>query len=156
MMNSTRFRQIATVVAGIIFLTAIAAIALSQGQAVRPAKISKADAAGAIFSRPDMLKTEHENGNVTLDVTSLKSSDGRFASGMYRSEKVRFEIDEPYGVDEFMYFLEGSVTLTSADGSVQTINAGEAVTIPKEWTGIWDTDGYTKIWVIYSEDGSGL
>ena len=156
MMNSTRFRQIATVVAGIIFLFAIAAIALSQGGAVRPAKISKADAAGAIFARADMLKTEHENGNVTLDVTSLKSSDGRFASGMYRSEKVRFEIDEPYGVDEFMYFLDGSVTLTSADGSVQVINAGEAVTIPKEWTGIWDTDGYTKIWVIYSADGSGL
>jgi len=35
-------------------------------------------------------------------------------------------------------------------------NAGEAVTIPKEWTGVWDTEGYTKIWVIYSEDGSGL
>ena len=36
------------------------------------------------------------------------------------------------------------------------VNAGEAVTIPKEWMGIWDTDGYSKIWVIYSEDGSGL
>lgn len=34
--------------------------------------------------------------------------------------------------------------------------AGEGVTIPKEWIGVWDTDGYTKIWVIYSEDGSGL
>jgi len=112
--------------------------------------------AGAIFERPDMIRTEHENGNVTLDVTTLKSGDGRFASGMYRSDKVRFEIEEPYGVDEFMYFLDGSVTLTSADGSVQTVNAGEAVTIPKEWTGTWDTDGYTKIWVIYSADGSGL
>ena len=47
-------------------------------------------------------------------------------------------------------------TLTSSDGEVQVIDAGEAVTIPKEWTGVWDTDGYTKIWVIYSEDGSGL
>ena len=75
---------------------------------------------------------------------------------MSKSGKTRAEITEPYGVDEFMYFLEGSVTLTSSDGSVQVINAGEAVTIPKEWTGIWDTDGYTKIWVIYSADGSGL
>lgn len=25
-----------------------------------------------------------------------------------------------------------------------------------ELTGVWETDGYTKIWVIYSEDGSGL
>ncbi len=75
---------------------------------------------------------------------------------MYKSGKSRFEATEPRGVDEFMYFLEGSVTLTSADGTVQVINAGEAVTFPKEWTGIWDTEGYTKIWVIYSEDGSGL
>jgi len=58
---------------------------------------------------------------------------------------------DPYGVDEFMYFLEGSVTLTSSDGTELVINAGEAVTIPKEWTGIFETDGYRKIWVIYSE-----
>jgi uncharacterized cupin superfamily protein len=75
---------------------------------------------------------------------------------MYKSGKTRFEITEPYGVDEFMYFIEGSVTLTSVDGSEMIINAGEAVTIPKEWMGVWDTDGYTKIWVIYSEDGSEL
>ena len=84
------------------------------------------------------------------------SSDKKFASGMYRAGKSYWEAKDAYGVDEFMYFLEGSVKLTSSDGTVQTINAGEAVTIPKEWTGIWDTEGYTKIWVIYSEDGSGL
>jgi uncharacterized cupin superfamily protein len=39
---------------------------------------------------------------------------------------------------------------------VTTINAGEAVTIPKEWMGRWETAGYRKIWVIYSDDGSGL
>ena len=97
-----------------------------------------------------------EDGRTTLDVTSLLSSDERFASGMYKAEKSRWVIDEPYGVDEFMYFLKGGVTLTSSDGSVTVIKAGEAVTIPKEWTGIWDTDGYEKIWVIYSADGSGL
>ncbi len=121
-----------------------------------PAKISKSELSGTIFDRPDMLESKHDDGHVTLDVTTLLSSDKKFASGMYRSGKTRSEIKEPYGVDEFMYFLEGSVTLTSADGSVQVINAGEGVTIPKEWTGVWDTDGYTKIWVIYSEDGSGL
>ena len=75
---------------------------------------------------------------------------------MYKAGKSRFEITEPYGVDEFMLFLEGSVTLTSTDGSQMTINAGEAVTIPKEWTGVWETEGYRKIWVIYSESGEGL
>jgi len=144
------------VITAIILGAAAVTVSGQEDKAVYPARISAADMTGEIFERADMIRTEHEGGNVTLDVTSLKSSDGRFASGMYQSEKVRMEIDEPYGVDEFMYFIDGGVTLTSSDGTVMSINAGEAVTIPKEWTGVWDTDGYTKIWVIYSEDGSGL
>jgi uncharacterized cupin superfamily protein len=140
----------------IIFAATAVAISAQHDKAVVPAKISKADLAGKIFERDDMIETTHGDGHVTLDVTTLLSSDKKFGSGMYRSGKTRIEINEPYGVDEFMYFLEGSVKLTSSDGTVQTINAGEAVTIPKEWTGIWDTGGYTKIWVIYSADGSGL
>ena len=77
-----------------------------------PAELTAEDLAGAIFERPDVEEIERD-GRTILDVTSLKSSDGRFASGMYRAGKSRFEITEPYGVDEFMYFLEGSVTLTS-------------------------------------------
>jgi len=142
------------VIAALVFI--IGGLTAAQHEVVKPAKMSKADIAGGIFDRADMIELTHEDGHNTLDVTSMLSSDAKFASGMYKSGKTRVEISEPYGVDEFMYFLEGSVTLTSFDGSVQVINAGEAVTIPKEWTGIWDTDGYTKIWVIYSEDGSGL
>ena len=141
------------------YLTIIAAGIVSQtstaADVVLPSKISAEAMTGVIFERPDMLEQTH-NGNTTQDVTTLLSSDKKFASGMYKSGKVHSEIVEPYGVDEFMYFITGSVTLTSADGSKQVINAGEAVTIPKEWTGVWDTEGYTKIWVIYSEDGSGL
>ncbi len=141
-----------------VMLIAAGAVALSahHEEVVLPAKISSADATGAIFERDGMTKTTHDDGHVTLDVTTLLSSDKKFASGMYQSGKTYSKIDEPYGVDEFMYFIEGGVTLTSSDGSVMQINAGDAVTIPKEWTGIWDTDGYTKMWVIYSEDGSGL
>lgn len=120
-----------------------------------PVKISREDITGKIYERPDMAKTT-SNGNTTLDVTTLLSSDKKFASGMYRSGKIRFEVNEPYGVDEFFFIIEGRITLTSKDGTVTDIDAGEAVTIPKEWMGTWDTDGYSKIWVIYSEDGSGL
>ncbi len=129
--------------------------ALAEETVVKPAEMSKADLAGKLFEDPSTLREERPGGTL-LDVTSLMSSDGKFASGMYQAGSSRFEIDEPYGVDEFMYFLEGSVTLTSSDGSVQVIEAGEAVTIPKEWTGVWETEGYTKIWVIYSEDGSAF
>jgi uncharacterized cupin superfamily protein len=140
----------------VIMLAATGIVMSEQHEgAVHPAVMSKDEVAGKIFERPDMSKATR-NGNTTLDVTSLLSSDKKFASGMYRSGKVRFELNEPYGVDEFMYFLEGGVKLTSSDGHVTEIAAGDAVTIPKEWVGVWDTDGYTKIWVIYSEDGSGL
>lgn len=121
----------------------------------RPAVMSKADIAGNIFERPNMIQMT-KDGNTTFDVTTFLSSDKKFGSGIYKSGAVRIEINEPYGVDEFMYFIEGGVTLTSTDGTVQVIGAGEGVTIPKEWTGVWETDGYTKIWVIYSADGSGL
>jgi|TARA_B100000315_G_C14584615_1_gene592253 uncharacterized cupin superfamily protein len=121
-----------------------------------PAVISKDEVGGEIFGRTDAARTEHADGHVTFDVTSLMSSDKKFASGMYQSGKTRYDITEGYGVDEFMYFIEGSITLTSQDGARQVVRAGEAVTVPKEWKGVFETDGYTKFWVIYSADGSGL
>ncbi len=138
-----------------ILLTVASGTGPALADDAEPALMDREDLAGKMFSRPDMLKLT-EDGNTTLDVTSFLSSDERFGSGMYRSGPVRYEIDEPYGVDEFMYFLEGGVKLTSSDGSVQVVKAGEAVTIAKEWTGIWETEGYTKIWVIYSDDGSAF
>ena len=137
-----------TLLAGLISVSAMAEVS-------HPAKLSQKALAGAVFDDPSTTITDVE-GEKILDFTSLKSSDGKFASGMYKAGPQAFDITEPYGVDEFMFFLEGSVTLTSADGAVTTVNAGEAVTIPKEWIGRWETTGYRKIWVIYSEDGSGL
>ena len=140
-------------VASLPMMLSIASAAVAD--AVHPAKLSVADLAGGAFAYPTTVVTG-EGDTEILDFTSLKSSDGKFASGMYKAGPQTFDITEPYGVDEFMFFLEGSVTLTSADGAVTTVNAGEAVTIPKEWMGRWETTGYRKIWVIYSEDGSGL
>ena len=122
----------------------------ASDETTKPAKISKADLGGKIFERPDMAERTHSDGHVTQSVTTLVSGDKSFSSGMYKSGKTRIDITEPYGVDEFMYFLEGGVTLTSSDGTKLVINAGEAVTVPKEWTGVFETDGYSKIWVIYS------
>ena len=127
----------------------------AQADTVYPAEMTAEDLTGKLFEHPETIASD-EDGNSTLDITSLLSSDGKFASGLYKSGAVRYEIDEPYGVDEFMYFLEGGVTLTSSDGTVTEITAGDALTIPKEWTGVWETKGYRKIWVIYSEDGSAL
>ncbi|MBW2541850.1 MAG: DUF861 domain-containing protein [Deltaproteobacteria bacterium] len=144
-------RRIADLLLFLAIMTAPGVSLAENQEVVYPAKMSKADIRGEIFARPDMKQEDHGKGNTTLSVTTLKSSDEKFFTGMYRSGGEREEYkDKPYGVDEFMYFLEGSVTLTSADGAVQVVNAGEAVTIPKEWKGIWESNGYTKIWVIYS------
>ena len=140
-------------VASLPMMLIVASAAVAD--AVHPAKLSATDLEGGAFAYPTTVVTG-EGDTEILDFTSLKSSDGKFASGMYKAGPQTFDLTEPYGVDEFMFFLEGSVTLTSADGAVITVNAGEAVTIPKEWVGRWETEGYRKIWVIYSEDGSGL
>jgi len=145
-------RRIFCLFLGVAIVSGAGTMLAENHEIVKPAKISKSDTGGEIFKRKNMREKTHDSGYKTLNVTTLVSSDKKFSSGMYKSEKMREEYKDAYGVDEFMFFLEGGVTLTSSDGTVQVINAGEGVTIPKEWTGVWDTDGYSKIWVIYSED----
>jgi len=124
----------------------------SAADAVHPVRISQAQVAGGIFKDyTPVVKTE--DGNTTHDVEVFLSKDRQFDAGMYRSGKVRAEITEPYGVNEYMHFLQGGVTLISSDGTVTEVRAGDSVVIPAEWTGVWDTEGYTKIYVIYSPGG---
>lgn len=127
------------------------AIALAE-DVVKPAEMSKSDIAGGIYLRPDMTRVTHPDGSNALDVTNFTSSDGKYETGMYASAASNIEINQPWGVDEFFYVVSGSITLTSDDGSVMVIEAGETATIPKEWTGKWDTEGYSKIWVIYTNE----
>jgi uncharacterized cupin superfamily protein len=143
-----------------IFTTSVITIAIllnshavnAEKATIKPEVMSQKDIAGDIFIRPDMMIEKRDNGTQALDVTSMLSSDKKFITGMYQAPAGRLEINDPYGVDEYMYFLKGGVTLTSSDGSITEIKAGDAVTISKEWTGIWDTQGYTKMYVIYSPD----
>lgn len=129
--------------------------AADQVESVQPAKLSAADLTGAIFHSPLSVagQGQSELGVLnTEDAEVFLSADRRVDAGMYRSGPARFSISEPYGVDEFMYFIEGTLTLTSTDGAVTVVHPGEAVTIPKAWTGVWDSTAYTKIYVIYSPD----
>jgi len=120
--------------------------------AVHPVRISQAQIAGGIFKDYEPVVKTVE-GNTTHDVEVFLSKDRQFDAGMYRSGKVRAEIKAPYGVNEYMHFLEGGVKLTSSDGTVTEVHAGDSVVIPADWTGVWDTEGYTKIYVIYSPNG---
>lgn len=125
----------------------------AAAQVVLPQRIPRAEAGSAIFARPGVVVTD-KKGQRTRDVVTLMSTDKKFESGMYEAGPSHFEVkDHDYGVDEFMLFVKGSVTLTSLDGSVMTLGPGDAVTLPAEWRGTWDTKGYTKYYVIYSREG---
>ncbi|MEM7190075.1 MAG: cupin domain-containing protein [Pseudomonadota bacterium] len=50
----------------------------------------------------------------------------------------------PYGVDEFMLLLEGSVVMVMPDGVEITVNAGEAFVIPKGLQCQWKQPGYVR------------
>jgi len=89
-----------------------------------------------IFSDFESVVRQRESGDQTWrteDVEAFVSSDRKFDAGIYRSGPVRLVDNEEYGVDEFMYFLEGGVILTSIDGTKLTVGPGDAVIIPKEF-----------------------
>lgn len=141
-----------TLISGIGMVCIMTAVT-AHAETITPVKISKPDILGGIFERKDAEK-EYRNGNSYADVVTFTSKDSTFQTGFYKSGPLHEEIKGPDGYpdNEFLYFISGSVTLTSADGSVVVVNAGEAVTLPKGWTGTFDTQGYTKLYVIHSPD----
>ena len=119
---------------------------------LKPTLMTKAQIAGAIWTDHTPVVATHGE-NTTHDVEVFLSEDKQYDAGMYRSGKVRSDITKPYLYNEYMHFLEGGVTLTSSDGTVTKVQTGDSVIIPAGWTGVWDTEGYTKIYVIYSPSG---
>jgi len=144
-----------------VYKACFAAVALSSAivstglhaESIKPVKVSKAELAGAIFNRNDAVKKD-DGGHRSTDVVTFTSPDNAYQTGVYKSGPLHEDIKGPQGLpySEFLYFLSGSVKLTSSDGSVMVVNTGEAVTLPKGWTGQFDTQGYTKLYVTYDAD----
>jgi uncharacterized cupin superfamily protein len=137
--------------AAIVCLWLIPATSLLAAEP-KPSKVSAAEAGGPVFQRPDAVQETH-GGRVATDVPLMQSGDHRFTAGLYKSGPADFQV-KSYPVDEFCYFLSGSVTLTTSDGTVIEVKAGEAVSLPKGWKGRWQTQGYTKYYVEYGEPPS--
>jgi uncharacterized cupin superfamily protein len=114
----------------------------------KPVKVTAEAAHGPIFDSKTAVKENGPDG-ATIDVLLARSKDGRVESGLYSAGPSEQDI-ESYPEDEFMFFLEGSVKLTSTDGSVLEIDAGEGAAIPKGWKGHWSTSGYKKYYVTYA------
>jgi uncharacterized cupin superfamily protein len=118
----------------------------AASQTAHPFKIAASDPTA--LTTPD-VQTETSDGQVTKDRVMGVSQDKHFKSGLYSNEAGRGNVDS-YPVDEFMFFLKGGVTLTSADGTALKVRAGDAVYMPKGWKGTWNAKtGYTKFYVVY-------
>jgi uncharacterized cupin superfamily protein len=113
----------------------------------KPVKVTADAARGPIFGTKTAVK-DHGPDGPTIDVTLARSKDGKVESGLYSAGPSEQDI-ESYPEDEFMYFIEGAVKLTSADGTVLEVRAGEGAAIPKGWKGHWSTQGYKKYYVSY-------
>ena len=149
--SSAKSIPLVPVIVGACLALSLFAGPVQAADTVHPAKMSKARNRRRHFRglRP---RGQHPRWQHHARRRGVSHGEWAVRRGLYRSGKVRAEINEPYGVHEYMHFLEGGVTLTSSDGTVTEIKAGDSVVIPAEWTGVWDTDGYTKIYVIYSPD----
>ncbi len=118
----------------------------------KPAKLASSAVTAALAS--SAAHHSDEGGAAVSDLPQLHSADKKFMSGAYAVAGPNHDsfTGTGYPVNEFMVFLSGGVTLTSADGTVLEVKAGDAVSIPKGWLGRWDSAGYQKFYVVYDPE----
>jgi len=136
---------------GMLAASAALVASASAAEYKQPIKIPGASLPTAVFSTPGTKDFKGPNGEPVRDLNILRSTDKKAYSGVYDSPvKERVPTGpEGYEVDEFMYFFKGGVKLTSEDGTVTEAGPGDVVTIHKGWKGVWESDGYSKFYVIY-------
>ncbi|MDR3399471.1 MAG: cupin [Pandoraea sp.] len=138
-------------------LTTLIALALcvtgASAETLHPIKASRQELAGPVFDRADAVH-ENEDGNDTVDVNTFTSGDKAFQTGVFKSGPVREEIRSApgYPYTELLVFLSGGAKFTSSDGNVVEAGPGEAVTLPKGWTGVFESTGYTKLYAVYDPE----
>jgi uncharacterized cupin superfamily protein len=140
--------------AGLVSLLLCAAVAMADAPpakplvTTKPVKVTAAEAAGPVFAGKTAVKETGPDGPAT-DVLLLRSKDRKVEMGVFDAGPSEQDV-ESYEDDEFMFFIDGGVTLTSADGTVLEVHAGEGVAMPKGWKGHWSTKGYKKYYVTYT------
>lgn len=125
-----------------VILLASSPAAFAEG-ANNPVKIPAGQAAGPIFKDP---RAKHDGGFTYFELGG--SSDRKFATGVFKSGPGNEDFTS-YPNDEFCYFISGSSTLISADGSTVIYKAGDSAFIPKGWKGRWVTSGFSKFYATY-------
>jgi len=63
---------------------------------------------------------------------------------------------QPYGMDEFMWILEGQVTMVDENNQETPVKSGEAFVIPKGYPCSWKQTGYLKKFYMIYENPVGV
>jgi uncharacterized cupin superfamily protein len=96
-----------------------------------------------------MSGSPRQRGRIYFDAPDLGLSAGVWDCTAFEGRMA------PYSVDEFMMLLEGTITVTEANGRVTRIEAGESFIIPRGLDCAWKQEGYVrKIFVIYENPAS--
>ena len=157
-MNNNSVARVSVVMSHHLFAVVAAAFVLSissvwaQQAGPEIQRLSAEDLAGSVLEHPNTqrLPEVSEVGETqALDRLWHESGDGCLQTGFYETGPNRYTVKDPYPYDELMLFFEGGVTLTPSDGTAVKVIAGDTVLLPKGWTGIWESDGYRKMYVIY-------
>jgi ethanolamine utilization protein EutQ len=139
----------------ILPLLVVTALPATAGESIQPVLLRGATVQGEVFSDPraTSLTEESEAGRTAArDLVVHEGSDNCLQTGVYETagpNRYTSSAAQPYPHDEFMHFLSGGVTLRSSDGTTTEVKAGDSVLLPKGWTGVWDSAGYRKIYVIH-------
>ena len=110
------------IVAALVFGVTFACSAAEHPVLMRGALLN-----GEIFADPRAESLDETSASGTVGARDLvvhESDDGCLQTGVYETGRNRYQVDEPYEHDEFMYFLQGGVTLSSGDGTVIEAVAG--------------------------------
>jgi uncharacterized cupin superfamily protein len=86
--------------------------------------------------------------NATTFETPLEAGDGSVSTGVWLCAPCRCDIAS-YPVHEMMTIIEGSVTVTTADGKAETFTAGDSFFIAKGTRCVWEiTQTLRKFYMI--------
>lgn len=133
------------------FATLFSAVTFA-GEAPEALVLSKSDLNGGILAgKPD----QNFDGNKARYAGTFKSADEKFSFGLFSLDVVKEETNskryDNFKHNEFMYFIEGRMTLTDDNGKTISASAGEILFIPKGWSGTRVTTDISKVSVIYDD-----
>jgi len=76
------------------------------------------------------------SGSGAVEVPRYKSVDGLLEASVKKYERITLELRN-WPIDEVMYFVKGNVELTDASGKSQVYGPGDAIVIPRGFSGRW-------------------